>query len=352
VALREAAEATRARLAAVPGLADVQVEPQVEVAQQRIRIDARSAAQYGIAPARAQEALVSLSLGRPLSQIVEGARRHDFVLRLPEAQREAASIPDLLVDGVNGSVPLRLIADIEQGRGPNQLLHEDGRRRIAISAWAADGRLDRASRAAGTALAALPLPAGIERRIEGEASSARAATTRIAALALLALLLMATLLQQRYRSAVLTAILLVNLPLALVGGVAALALTDTPLSVASLVGFVTLAGIAARNGILKLSHYRQLIRDEGMAFGQALILRGAVERLRPVTMTALIAALALAPLLWQGAAPGKEILHPVALVIFGGLLSSTLLDAFLTPLLVARFGGAALVPSPIDDRAF
>jgi len=130
-------------------------------------------------------------------------------------------------------------------------------------------------------------------------------------------------------------------PLAMIGGVAALALTHTPLSVASLVGFVALAGIAARNGILKLSRYLQLAR-QGEPFGDALILRGSEERLTPVLMTALIAAAALLPLLGAADAPGKEILHPVALVIFGGLIGGTLLDSFLTPLLFRRYGEAPL----------
>ncbi len=152
---------------------------------------------------------------------------------------------------------------------------------------------------------------------------------------------MLALLYARYRSLRLSLIVLGTVPLALIGGVAALALTHTPLSVASLVGFVALAGIAARNGILKISRYLQLMR-EGESFGDALILRGSVERLTPVLMTALIAAAALAPLLGSADAPGKEVLHPVALVIFGGLLGGTWLDSFITPLLFKRYGAAAL----------
>jgi HME family heavy-metal exporter len=129
-----------------------------------------------------------------------------------------------------------------------------------------------------------------------------------------------------------------NVPFALIGGVAALWLTTTPLSAASLIGFITLTGITSRNGILKISHFIHLARDEGESFGRELVLRGSRERLTPVLMTALIAALALMPLLWQGAEPGKEILHPVALVIFGGLISSTILDSFITPALFIRFG--------------
>ena len=153
----------------------------------------------------------------------------------------------------------------------------------------------------------------------------------------------------RYRSLRLVGMVMVGIPAALVGAVAALALAGQPLSVAALVGFVTLTGIATRNGILKISHYLHLHQAEGEAFGDALVLRGARERLTPVLMTALTAALALVPLLFAAEAPGKEILHPVAVVIFGGLVSSTLLDVLLTPLLFRRYGGPALVSLDSDS---
>ena len=129
-----------------------------------------------------------------------------------------------------------------------------------------------------------------------------------------------------------------NIPLALVGGVVALWVSGQTLSVASLVGFITLAGISTRNGILKISHYLHLVRDEGESFSREMIVRGSLERLTPVLMTALVAAFALLPLLLASDAPGKEILHPVAVVIFGGLISSTLLDTLLTPVMFYRWG--------------
>jgi Cu/Ag efflux pump CusA len=148
-------------------------------------------------------------------------------------------------------------------------------------------------------------------------------------------------LYSRYRSAVLAAIIMANIPLALIGSVIAMWLADVTLSVASMVGFITLAGIASRNGILKVSHYINLCRLEGEAFSQAMVVRGSLERLTPVLMTALVAAFALTPLLFSADAPGKEILHPVAVVIFGGLVSSTLLDTLLTPVMYLRFGRKA-----------
>ena len=339
--LRGLADEVVHRLQGIPGLADVQAEPQAEAPQVEIRVDPRRAAQYGISPPRVQEALSQLTVGNTLSRIVEGEKRFDLVLRLPQDTLSPAMLGDIPIDTPAGPVPLRWLGDIESRDGPGQILRENLRRRIAVSAYPGTGRFDLAARAAENALADLPLPPGYELRLEGEYQAQAAATRRIAGLALLSLLLMLALLYARYRSLRLSLIVLGTVPLALIGGVAALALTHTPLSVASLVGFVALAGIAARNGILKISRYLQLMR-EGESFGDALILRGSVERLTPVLMTALIAAAALAPLLGSADAPGKEVLHPVALVIFGGLLGGTWLDSFITPLLFKRYGAAAL----------
>jgi len=146
------------------------------------------------------------------------------------------------------------------------------------------------------------------------------------------------LLYSRYRSVLFALIIMGNVPLALIGSVIALWLAGQPLSVASMIGFITLTGIAARNGILKISHYINLALQEGMPFGRDLVVRGSLERLTPVLMTALAASLALVPLLVDAATPGKEILHPVAVTIFGGLISATLLDTFLTPVLFLRYG--------------
>ena len=159
----------------------------------------------------------------------------------------------------------------------------------------------------------------------------------------------------RYRSGLLVLLVMANIPLALVGSVAAMWLTGVTLSVASMVGFITLAGIATRNGILKISHYLNLCRFEGESFGPAMVVRGSLERLTPVLMTALVAGLALTPLLLAADAPGKEILHPVAVVIFGGLISSTLLDTLLTPRSTCAWGAAppsdcSTTPTTFSER--
>ena len=185
------------------------------------------------------------------------------------------------------------------------------------------------------------MPPGNFISLEGQFQAQEQATRLIAGLSLVSLLLMFLVLYSRYQSVVLAGIIMANIPLALIGSVAAMWIAGVSLSVASMVGFITLAGIATRNGILKISHYINLVKFEGESFSQAMIVRGSLERLTPVLMTALVAAFALTPLLLAADAPGKEILHPVAVVIFGGLVSSTLLDTLLTPVLFWMFGEKA-----------
>jgi HME family heavy-metal exporter len=191
-------------------------------------------------------------------------------------------------------------------------------------------------------LAELKLPQGYRTSLEGAFQAQEEAAWRIGALALLSLAAIFVVLYSRYRSAVLALIIMGGIPLALIGSVAALYLAGQPLSVASMIGFITLAGISARNGILKISHAINLALFEGERFGPALVMRASLERLSPVLMTALSAGLALTPLLFGADEPGREILHPVAVTIFGGLLSATLLDTLLTPVLFLSFGRGAV----------
>ena len=186
------------------------------------------------------------------------------------------------------------------------------------------------------------MPEGMFVSLEGTFQAQEQAARTIGLLSLVSLLLIFAILYSRYRSAVLSLIIIGSVPLALIGSVAALWLVGQPLSVASMIGFITLTGIAARNGILKISHIINLPLHEGMPWGRELVTRGCLERMTPVLMTALAAGVALVPLLIDAASPGKEILHPVAVTIFGGLISATLLDAFVTPLLVLAFGRKAV----------
>jgi Cu/Ag efflux pump CusA len=230
---------------------------------------------------------------------------------------------------------------VEESDGPNQIGRENGRRRIVVYANTDGSDMARVIGDIRTAIAATPMPAGTFVSLEGQFQAQEQAARLIAGLSLISLAMIFLVLYSRYRSVALAAVIMANIPLALVGSVIAMWLAGVSLSVASMVGFITLAGIATRNGILKVSHYVNLCRFEGESFGQPMIVRGSLERLTPVLMTALVAAFALTPLLLAADAPGKEILHPVAVVIFGGLISSTLLDTVLTPVTYWMFGREA-----------
>jgi CzcA family heavy metal efflux pump len=330
--LRTSAETLRQRLARVPGLVDLSVERQVLIPQIKVRVDYRRAAQHGIPPGQVLKTLQTLSEGERVTQVVDGGRRFDLMLRLPDDRRGPQDLSRLMLDSPLGRIPLSSVASVEEGDGPNQIGRENGRRRILVYANTDGSDMGRVMEDVRKAIAASPLPAGYFISIEGQFQAQEQATRLIAGLSLLSLALIFMVLYSRYRSGTLAAVIMLNIPFALVGSVLAMWLFGVTLSVASMVGFVTLTGIATRNGILKVSHYINLCKFEGEAFGKPLIVRGSLERLTPVLMTALVAAFALLPLLMAADAPGKEILHPVAVVIFGGLVSSTLLDTLLTPL--------------------
>ena len=340
---RALAEQLRAAIADVPGIVDLRVEKQALVPQIDLRVDYARAASYGVTPAAIADALETLSGGETVSQIVDGLKRYDVVLRLPEEGRTTAGLSGLLIETPRGPVPLANMVEVRETEGPNQILREDGKRRIVVSANAAPGSdLGQVVGAVEREVAELRLPQDGFVRVEGQYEAQRESTLTIAGLSLISFGLIFALLYSRYRSVALALIVMAGVPMALVGSVIALWLAGLPLSVASMIGFVTLTGIAARNGILKISHYINLVLHESERWGDAMIVRGTLERLTPVLMTALAAGLALTPLLIDADAPGKEILHPVAVTIFGGLLSATLLDALVTPVLFRRFGRAPL----------
>ena len=342
-ALYHSAEELRQRLTRVPGLADVQVEKQVRIPQLEIRVDYGRSALYGVQPAAVVDQLSRLSNGRVVSQVVDGQRRFDVVMRLPDPMRTTQRLGDLLIETPSGWIAARQIADIKEADGPNQILRENSRRRIAVYGNVV-GNADTAAivEKIRAELRSLKLPEGSFTSIEGTFKAQEQASRTIGVLGMISLLMIFAILYSRYRSAVLALIVMGSLPLALIGAVAALWLAGAPLSVASMVGFITLTGIAARNGILKVSHTINLALHEGVPWGRALVVRGSLERLTPVLMTALSAGVALLPLMIDAATPGMEILNPVAVTIFGGLVSATALDAFLTPVLLLRFGRPAI----------
>jgi len=337
--LRSLAGQLRQTLSGIPGLVDLQIEKQVRIPQVQVIVDYERAALYGVTPALATDTLESLSNGRVVSEVVDGARRFDVTLRLAERDRTTGGIANLLVETPAGRVPLTLFASVEETDGPNQILRENGKRRIVIIGNS-DGKTDMAAIVAAIRAEAerMRLPSGYFTSLEGSFQAQEEASRTIAALSLVSLAMIFLVLYSRYRSAVLTLIIMGNVPLALIGSVAALWIAGQPLSVASMIGFITLTGISTRNGILKISHCINLVLHEGERFGRAMVTRGCQERLTPVLMTALSAGVALVPLMIGADAPGKEILHPVAVTIFGGLVSATLLDSFLTPVLFLKLG--------------
>jgi len=337
--LRTHAALLRTRLQSVAGLVDLQVEKQVLIPQLKVTPDYERAVLHGITPAALTDALEGLSNGRTVSQIVEGNRRFNVVIRISDENRSTSGLENLLVSTPTGFVPLRMLANVEESDGPNQILRENGQRRIVVSANG-DGVRDMAAIVVDVRriISETGLPRGYATSLEGTFKAQEEATLVIGVLSLVSLALIFMVLYQRYQSPVLAAIILVNIPLGLIGSVLALWLAGQPFSVASMIGFITLAGITARNGILKISHYINLALFEGETFGRDLVIRGSLERLAPVLMTALAAGLALVPLLFGASEPGREILHPVAVTIFGGLVSATLIDTILTPLMFLRLG--------------
>ncbi|MCA3265560.1 MAG: efflux RND transporter permease subunit [Azospirillum sp.] len=337
--IRALAEEMRAGLAGIPGIVDLQVEKQVRIPQLEVVVDYRRAALYGLQPAAVTEQLERLSNGRVVSRIVDGNRRFDVVVRLQDERRTTQGLGDLLIESPAGWIPIRQIAEIVETDGPNQILRENGKRRVVVMANT-DGAVDMAAVVAQIrrTIADRTLPTGYFVSLEGTFQAQEESMRTIGLLSLVSLAMIFAILYSRYRSVRFVAIVMASVPLALIGSVAALWLAGQPLSVASMVGFITLTGIATRNGILKISHYINLAIHERMVFGPELVVRGSLERLTPVLMTALSAGVALVPLMIDPYAPGKEILHPVAITIFGGLVTATILDTVLTPTLFLRYG--------------
>lgn len=340
--LRGIAGDLKDQLSRVPGLVDLQLEKQVRIPQVQVRIDYDRAAFYGITPGSATEILETLVNGRNVSHIIDGSRRFDVVLRLADADRTTEGLGNILVETSAGRVPLRKFAEVRESDGPNQVLRENMRRRIVVLSNTDGSDMTRIIAAIRETIAGMRFPSGYFTELEGTFRAQEEGGAVIAGLSLVSLFMIFLVLYNRYRSAVLALIIMGNVPLALIGSVAALSIVGQPLSLASMVGFITLTGISTRNGILKVSQYINIAMHENEPFGQDLIIRGSQERLTPVLMTALAAGFALIPLLIGADAPGKEILHPVAVVIFGGLISATLLDAVLTPVLFNIFGARPL----------
>ena len=348
--LREKGAQVRDIAKTIPGLTDVILEAQVPIPQIKIEVNRERAVAYGVQPGTLNEQVSALLGGKTLAELREGQRTVDLVLRLPESWRDSPEkIGELLIETDRGQrIPLRLVADIREGKGPNVINRENTQRRIVIGANTEVRDLESLVNQWEDAVREkVKLPEGYFVRFEGEFQAQQAAAKRIAFYFGLVLIAVAVLLYGYFRSLSLTLQVMLNIPLALMGGLALTWLLIDNISIATIVGFIAVGGVAARNGIMMISHYLHLMEHEGEKFDRAMIVRGTLERLVPVLMTALCAGIALIPLLLAANEPGKEILHPVAVVIVGGLVSSTLLDLMVTPAVFYLFGRkAALQHTP------
>ena len=335
--LRRSAQQVQASISGVPGLVDLSVEQQTEVPQVLIRPRYGPLSVLGLTPGEVAEWVETAMMGHPVGQWWEGGRAHELVVRYPSRYRadlDALAGAPIDADGERFTA-LSQVARVDRTLGPNLIQRENAKRRIVVMANV-QGRDIKS--VVDDIRAALPdLPDGTYIDIGGQAESEEKATRTIAGLSLLAILVMFGLLWSALRSGRDALLVMVNLPLSLIGGVVVVALGGSILSVASLVGFITLFGIATRNGILMVTHYHHLVADEGADLTEA-VLRGSEERLVPVLMTALGTALALVPIALAAGEPGNEIQAPMAAVILGGLASSTALILVVLPVLYVRYG--------------
>jgi CzcA family heavy metal efflux pump len=328
----------------IPGLTDVNLEAQVPIPQIRIEVNRARARLEGLAPGEINAQVSRLLGGSMLGELREGEATVELVLRLPESWRTwPERIGDLLIETPDGRhIPLSLVADVHEVNGPNVINRENGQRRIVIGANTGERDLESLVKNWQKAVAdSVDLPQGYTLRFEGEYLARQEASKRILILFGLITGVIIVLLTGYFRSLSLALQVMLNLPLALAGALAFTWWKIDNISIATLVGFIAVGGVAARNGIMMISHYLHLMRHEGEAFGIPLITRGTQERLVPVLMTALSAGIALIPLVLAPGEPGKEILHPVAVAIVGGLISSTLLDLVVTPAVFFLIGRKA-----------
>jgi HME family heavy-metal exporter len=342
--LRSVATQIRSAIRDVPGLRPPVIEAVRQSPELHVRPRPEDLAQYGISREQVARFVQMALLGEPVSQVLEGQRRFDLVVRLEDPYRndpEQLGQLRLPLPSGAGTVKLADLADIGEELGPNIVKREDARRRLVVRCNA-HGR-DLASVVADiqARVRQVSLPEGYFVEYGGQFESQQSATRLIIVLAAVAGLGMAVVLFLAFPSLALVMQILNALPAAFIGGVLALVLTGQSLTVAAMVGFISLGGIAVRNGILLMSHYLHLLRQEGEVFNEHLVLRGSLERLAPVLMTALTAGIGLIPLVWAGNEPGREVLYPVATVILGGLVTSTACEFFLRPGLFFRFGRTA-----------
>jgi Cu/Ag efflux pump CusA len=324
----------------VPGVVDLLVEPQAGVPQVQINLNRQAAAALGVRAQNLAETVDAAFNGEAVSQVLENQRTFDLVVRFDDASRRSAeTIAGTLIDTPTGAkVPLSQIADVRIDQGPNTINRENVQRRIIIQSNVA-GRdlgsvIDEIRRKITHNVA---LPEGYFVQYGGQFEAQEQAARKITIMSLVAIAGIFLLLYLALDSMRLALLVMANLPLALIGGVVMVFLSGGTLSIASLIGFITLFGIATRNGIMLITHYQHLRHEESVPFREAIV-RGSLERLSPILMTALVTAVGLIPLALGVNQPGKEIQQPMAVVILGGIVTSTFLNMVVIPPLYLKFG--------------
>ena len=340
--LRVKAEQVKADIEGIAGVKDLIVEQQTNIPQLRIELDRDQLLLHGLSAADVNQFIEVAMNGVTVSEILQGQRTFDLVLRLEEDVRENIDALKRLTihlpDG--GAVPLQSLAKIYESGGPNSINRENVRRRIVVQCNVSDRGVVDVVQDIQLRLKSLQatLPPGYYIEFAGQFENQQKASRLLGVLFLVSLVGVFLVLFTMFRSVNLSLQVMAALPMAFIGSVAALVLTGQTLSIAAMVGFISLAGIASRNGILLLNHYLHLVKYEGEGWTKEMIVRAGLERLAPVLMTALTAGIGLVPLVLAAHQPGKEILYPVATVILGGVISSTLLDFFVHPALFWLFG--------------
>jgi len=339
--LRALAAQTETLLQNVPGLVDLSVEQQVDLPQWRVEWDREALARYGIPLDQASDKLDAAFRGQTVGQILEGKNTYDLVVRVESGMSASAvDIPDVVVTNAEGAqVPIRALARVVEDSGPNLIMRENVQRKIVVMANVAGRDLSSVvAEVQDTIAQGLELPTGYFVEYGGQFESAEATNRRLAIFGVVVLIGMAMLLYLMFRSRQDVLLIMLNLPLALIGGVIGVYLSGGVLSVASIIGFISVFGIAARNGIMLVSHVRHLEEEQPMWDFLQCVRQGSMERLAPILMTAAAAGFALIPMAMKADEPGTEILAPMAMVILFGLLSSTFLNMLTIPTLLYRFG--------------
>jgi CzcA family heavy metal efflux pump len=338
--LHSAADEVKQALTGIDGLVDLHVELQTEVPQVQVQVDLAAAQRYGLKPGDVRRAAATLLSGEEVGDIFRDGKAYDVVVwSTPETRSSLTSIRDLLIDTPDGGhVRLGDVALVHIAPAANVVQRENDSRRIDVGANVRGRDIGAVAADIQSRLQSVAFPLGYHAEVLGEYAERQAAEARLLGLALAVAVGIFLLLQLSFGSWRLAVLSFLTLPSALVGGLLAASISGGVISLGSLVGFFTVFGIAARNGILLINHYQHLERYEGATFGLDLVLRGARERLSPILMTALATGLALVPLVIAGDIPGHEIEHPMAVVILGGLVTSTLLNLFVVPAIYLRFG--------------